>query len=88
MLWPSGLIPDDWGTNVAIAQFRADHFIALGLFDCRNPRQVIASRLPGGRPVANIGTIRRPPLAPAEPRIARRADLTVSDLAPLDFVRG
>src|SRR5262245_34365824 len=87
MLGPARFLPDDGRSDVAVSQLRPDHLVRLALLDVADGSQAVARRLSFGRRVTDVGPILRPPPAPPERGIPRRADVAVADLAPLDLVR-
>src|SRR5262249_34788629 len=87
MFRPAGFIGNDGRRDVAVAQFRTDHFVGLSLLDVCDARKVVARRLTVWRGVADVRPELRPPGAAAERCVSRRADGAVADLASLDFIR-
>src|SRR5262249_57211546 len=59
----------------------------LALLDVRDAREVLARRLSFRRRVTDVRPVLRAPLAASLRRVARRADVAIADLAPLDLVR-
>ena len=83
----AGLFPDDGRTDIAVAQFGANHLIALRLLHRRDADQGVARGLSLRRVVTDLRPVLRSPLAAAQPRIPGRTDVAVADLAPFDLVR-
>ena len=86
MLGTTGLLTDDGRSDIAISQLGTDHLIRLALLDIGDAGEVVSRGLPLGRGVADTGAILRTPFAPAQRRIAGRADVSIADLAALYFI--
>src|SRR5208282_4714711 len=86
MLRTAGHVADDRGIDIAIAEFRTDQLVALALLDVGDGAEDVAGLGAGRRIVANVRAPQRAPLAPAERRIARGADIALADLPALDLV--
>src|SRR5262249_38080981 len=87
MLGTARLVPDHRRPDVAIPELGADHLVRLALLDVRDSREVLARRLSFRRRVTDVRPVLRAPLASSLRRVARRADVAIADLAPLDLVR-
>src|SRR5688572_20524330 len=87
MLRPTGLIPYDGRTDIAVSEFSPDHFIGLALFDIGDAGQAITCVLAFRRIVGNVRAVLRAPFTASLRCVARCADVPVTDLPAFDFVR-
>src|SRR5215471_6792731 len=86
MLRPAGDVANNRRIDIAIPEFRADHFVALTMLDIGDANEICPGLGPFGRVVADIRLVERAPYPPPHRRITRRADIAVADLPPLLLV--
>src|SRR5712664_3240474 len=79
-------IVNDGRYDIAVAKFSANHLVDLALFDVGNLGKVVARRSTRRGVVTDFRTPLRAPLAVTERGVARRPDVPLAYLAPLDLI--
>src|SRR6516162_10095775 len=88
MLRPARDIADDGRVDVAIAKLGADHLVRLALLHVGDGCHHLACLPALRRIVADVRAPQGAPLASAEARITRGADVAVADLPSLMLIGG